>query len=75
MKIISISLIIVQIIFLSSCSSTFISKTLTRSSDSLHHHTGFVLYDPQKKKNLFSINGDKYFTPASNTKILPCMPV
>lgn len=46
-----------------------IHKHLTRSADSLKHHTGFVLYDPIKKKNLVSINGDRYFTPASNTKI------
>jgi len=31
--------------------------------------TGFVLYDPEKKKRIISINGDKYFTPASNLKI------
>jgi D-alanyl-D-alanine carboxypeptidase/D-alanyl-D-alanine-endopeptidase (penicillin-binding protein 4) len=46
-----------------------IQKNLTRSADSLKHHTGFVLYDPISKKNLVSINGDKYFTPASNTKV------
>ncbi len=31
--------------------------------------TGFSLYDPQRKKYLVSHNSDKYFTPASNTKI------
>jgi serine-type D-Ala-D-Ala carboxypeptidase/endopeptidase (penicillin-binding protein 4) len=46
-----------------------IKKNLTSSADSLKHHAGFVLYDPLKKKNLVSIQGDKYFTPASNTKI------
>ncbi|WP_322971681.1 D-alanyl-D-alanine carboxypeptidase/D-alanyl-D-alanine-endopeptidase [Faecalibacter sp. LW9] len=30
---------------------------------------GFYLYDPQEKKEVFSYNGNKYFTPASNTKI------
>jgi D-alanyl-D-alanine carboxypeptidase/D-alanyl-D-alanine-endopeptidase (penicillin-binding protein 4) len=47
-----------------------IQKNLTRSADSLQQHAGFVLYDPIARKNLVSINGDKYFTPASNTKIL-----
>jgi D-alanyl-D-alanine carboxypeptidase/D-alanyl-D-alanine-endopeptidase (penicillin-binding protein 4) len=46
-----------------------IQKNLALSADSLHQHTGFVLYDPIARKNLVSINGDKYFTPASNTKI------
>lgn len=31
--------------------------------------TGFVLYDPQSDKILFDRYGDRYFTPASNTKI------
>ena len=32
--------------------------------------TGFSLFDPSENNILVSINGDKYFTPASNTKIL-----
>ena len=31
--------------------------------------TGFQLFDPQSSETLFSINEDKFFTPASNTKI------
>jgi len=31
--------------------------------------TGLYLYDPVKKEEIFSYNGNKYFTPASNTKI------
>lgn len=31
--------------------------------------TGFVLYDPKEDRTLFDQYGDKYFTPASNTKI------
>lgn len=31
--------------------------------------TGFYLYDPIEKKEIFNYNGNKYFTPASNTKI------
>jgi len=31
--------------------------------------TGFVLYDPSSDSTIYSLNGDKYFTPASNTKL------
>lgn len=31
--------------------------------------TGFALYDPKKKKYIYQKDADKYFTPASNTKI------
>jgi len=35
-----------------------------------NHHTGFALYDPVEKQWLCQFNAGKYYTPASNTKIL-----
>lgn len=34
------------------------------------HFTGFALYDLDRQEMIFELNSDKYFTPASNTKLL-----
>jgi len=34
------------------------------------NYTGFILYDPIDKETLYEFDADKYFTPASNIKIL-----
>jgi len=35
-------------------------------------HVGISLYDASKKKYVYNYQGDKYFIPASNTKLLTC---
>ena len=60
-------------IVLSSCSSPrFISrsaKALTGDEVLKHAHVGIYLYDAGKSKDIYRYQSDKYFIPASNTKI------
>lgn len=59
--------------------AVFLSNLLFGQTELLQKHldsefyqtqfTGFYLYDPQEKKEVFSYNGNKFFTPASNAKI------
>jgi serine-type D-Ala-D-Ala carboxypeptidase/endopeptidase (penicillin-binding protein 4) len=46
-----------------------IIKEIDRTQLELKDHTGFALYDLAAKKYLIEYNSEKYFTPASNTKI------
>ncbi|WP_184550216.1 D-alanyl-D-alanine carboxypeptidase/D-alanyl-D-alanine-endopeptidase [Mucilaginibacter sp. FT3.2] len=46
-----------------------IKKQFEQSQISNDHFTGFALYDMDEKKMVFELNSDKYFTPASNTKL------
>lgn len=59
----------------SSCSSTrsakkSIEQKLNESQVFEKSFSGLVVYDPQKKEILFQHNPNKYFTPASNVKLL-----
>src|SRR5688500_209052 len=35
-------------------------------------HIGISIYDPVRQKYLYNHDGDKYFIPASNTKLFTC---
>ena len=58
------------ITLLSSCSSTQkIKREFNKTDKENTSFKGFVLYNPTTKKELINYNGNKYFTPASNTKL------
>ena len=57
------------LIALSSCTVQKINKSLSKSEVFKKGHLGFMLVDPAKEKPLVEINSDKYFIPASNTKL------
>jgi D-alanyl-D-alanine carboxypeptidase/D-alanyl-D-alanine-endopeptidase (penicillin-binding protein 4) len=64
------------IIVLSSCS---LSKQINRSAQQLvkdssltNAHLGISIYEPASGQYWYNYNGDKYFVPASNTKIPTC---
>lgn len=64
---------VVALAFVYSCSPishTRLNKMLRATEARFQDHTGFVLFDPEENKTVFDFNGSRYFTPASNTKIL-----
>ena len=71
------TLYILLVILLTSCA---VSRQISRNADEnlIHQqglsaaHIGISIYDPAEKKYLYNYQGDKYFIPASNTKILSC---
>lgn len=64
------SISLLTILALSACSpQRFVYKELKRIETSFQEHAGFALYDPEKRKFIVQHNADRYFTPASNTKI------
>ena len=62
------------IIFVTSCSSSRrltsqINNTLENFPAFQTGFSGIMVYDPTSKKTIFEHNSEKYFTPASNTKL------
>lgn len=64
-------------LWLSSCSvnrqiDKSAKKDIIERTDLSSAHVGISIYDPETKKYLYNYDGDKYFIPASNTKIITC---
>ncbi|MDJ1491637.1 D-alanyl-D-alanine carboxypeptidase [Cytophagaceae bacterium DM2B3-1] len=65
----TIYLLVCIIILSAGCRSQQIGRTFRHSDVFSKHFTGFMLYNPEKQKVVYEQNSDKYFTPASNTKL------
>src|SRR5690242_9935160 len=48
------------------------ANALINSKELSTAHVGIAVYDPVTNKNLYNYQSDKYFIPASNTKIITC---
>lgn len=58
------------LILLSACSTANkLQKEIKKENKTSNSFKGFILYDPEMKKELINTNGSKYFTPASNVKL------
>lgn len=59
-------------LLLVNCKSAKISSHLEKSIDANffdNQFTGFIVYNPRTKDTIFNHNAERYFVPASNTKI------
>ncbi|MCL7752573.1 D-alanyl-D-alanine carboxypeptidase [Polaribacter sp. Z022] len=65
-------LFLLLIVFFIGCKATKITRNIDKSLSSSffeNQFTGIYIYDVNEDKVLYNYQGEKYFTPASNTKI------
>ncbi|HUH29422.1 D-alanyl-D-alanine carboxypeptidase/D-alanyl-D-alanine-endopeptidase [Gelidibacter sp.] len=71
-SVVRFSFLILFSFLLVNCKSAKVSKHLEKSMTSNffdHQFTGLLVYNPRTKDTVFNHNAERYFTPASNTKI------
>jgi len=71
------SVYLVLIFFVAACStqreiSKAVQSSVLQDSALLHAHVGISLYNASDNKSLYNYQGNKYFVPASNTKLFTC---
>lgn len=50
-----------------------VARAIVLNDSALQHaHIGIAVFDPEKNSYLYQYNSEKYFVPASNTKIVSC---
>ncbi len=58
------------VFLLGGCASQNIKRTVSQSEVfNQGGFTGFMLFDPEKGRTIYAMNEDRYFIPASNTKL------
>lgn len=67
-----LALVLVSLLALSCSpvSKQALTKRIRSIESTLHNHAGFMVYDLEKKKEVYAYQSHQYFIPASNTKIL-----
>jgi len=71
------SVLVCVLLLLSSCSvnqkiGKKVKSTFLKNKNLSNAHIGISIYDPASNKFLYNYQGESFFIPASNTKILTC---
>ncbi|HRK54882.1 MAG TPA: D-alanyl-D-alanine carboxypeptidase [Cyclobacteriaceae bacterium] len=64
-----ISVYFLSLLLLSCAPHLKLQKELAETETEFQEHIGLLVYDPEARKTIIEYNSNKYFTPASNTKI------
>ncbi|MEP6926647.1 MAG: D-alanyl-D-alanine carboxypeptidase/D-alanyl-D-alanine-endopeptidase [Ginsengibacter sp.] len=69
-------IIIINLFFVACSTSKQINRlaknNILKNAAFISAHTGISIYEPATQKYLYNYQGDKYFVPASNTKLPTC---
>jgi len=61
--------LLLSVFLLTCCRASRVRKAVRQSEVFNKHFTGFVLYNQKKQRVVYEQNSNRYFTPASNTKL------
>lgn len=64
-----LSIYLLLFLLLSCAPRVKLQKDLVRAEARFQDHIGLLVYEPMTRKTIVDYNSEKYFTPASNTKI------